>query len=441
MILLSLLFFYFGVLALVLLGALRDRNFFSFRVLLWSSLGLVYVLPLVVEPRPTWAEDGDFLLLILIGLAGFAMAMVFLDRAPGSPGTLICNTAQLDQHGLSMPVIRFLTGINVVFLLFGITRALPSFNPQEVAFYLISDRVDTLYENPLSTSALFLFLKRILTSATLLFVFHAWRRGRKIGTLVYLILLLDLIITSHTRFVILTALFYPILFIHFFKRRFGPGLIVGLVLGSVALLSLGNFVRGGYFQDNSRSGGISELVSPEVALNQLRRSASFSTDYFYSIYKMVDKGPEEVEFGLQYFQYLPIAPVPRIFWPDKPTISYFHRATEMIEGRPPGVGNQKVYTTTILGEAYHQFSLPGVFLAPFVYVLLILFLLRVLQRLQYSDILFWSIILHIPMDMRGGMFSITINSFTNLVFIALIFMVGYGKRRRVSSKNTFLQYV
>ena len=436
----SLVLFYVGILFLILLGALRERNFFSFRVILWMSLGLVYLLPMITKPGPEWVDDAGFLLLLFAGLAGFAMALLLLDRTAGVPGRLYSSSQTIHQFAIKRSAIQLLTAINVLLLMFGIWRALPGFSPEEVLLFLVSDRVSSRFEDPFSTSALFRFIKSILSSATLLFVFYAWRERRIIGTLIYLLLLLELVVTSHTRFAILTVLFYPILFVHFFKRRLGINTVLALVLVSVALLSLGNFVRGGYFENESGD-GIASTLAPEIAVNQLRRGASYSTDYFYSIYQLVGHGPMEVEYGLQYFKYLPLAPVPRLIWSDKPTVSYFHRATELIEGRLPGPDEPRVYTTTILGEAYHQFSVLGVLFTPFFYTMLIVLLIRILQQLQYSDMLFWSILLHVPMDIRGGMFSVTVNAVTLLVFVAMIFLIGYGKRRSIVTCNTFVHYV
>jgi len=433
-----LVYFLAATLPFMALG-LQRKNFFNFRIILMVSLGIIYVLPLFSSTPPTWKNDDGFILTILVGLMGFTIAMIALSRfSPGAQG-IFSYQPHIKQFPVRPRVLLLLSILNIGFILFNIFKTLPNYSPMDIVLFLLSDRVETYLNDPLSNSALFGFLKRFLSISTLIYVFYLWQQRNKLAFLLYGLILFELIITSHTRFVVLTTLLLPVLYFHFFQRRLGiqPLAVIGVI--SVTLLSLGNFVRGGYFAD-SRPLVVSEILAPEVVLNQVSRGSSFSTDYFYSIFILVQDGPQDIEYGEQYTKYLPLAPIPRFLWPGKPRVSYFHRATEMIEGLAPGETGQKIYTTTILGEAFHQFHLIGVFLTPFIYIFMIALLLRFMQNLQYSDIIFWLILLHVPMDIRGGLFSITITLISYIIILGAVFLLAYRKDHQIESSNTFVAY-
>jgi len=417
----------------------QEKNFFSFRFILLLSLGMVYILPLVTKPRPIWATDDSFMLVLLVGFLSFFIAiLVFSINSPGQRN-IYSRKARIRQFRVNPRMLLALSLLNIGFLLFNISRILPTFNPSEVFLFLLSDRVEAYFDDPLSRSTLFNFIKRFLTISTLLYIFHLWQRRSLFAIFFYSLIVIELLITAHTRFVILTILVLPFIYLHYYHQRLRSAVLFGILIVALVLISVGNIVRSGAFA-RSTTALYNEIISADMVLGQLRRSTSYSVDYFYSIYNMIHRGPLTIEYGEQYSKYLPLAPIPRVLWQQKPNIAYFYRATEMIEGLPPGEGDQNVLTTTIFGEAYHQYHYFGVFIIPFFYVMLMAFILRILQNLQFSDIIFWLLVLHVPMDIRGGMFATLITFLGHLFTIWLLFLFCYKKSHRISVANRFMDY-
>lgn len=423
----------------ILANAWHRSNFFTLRVAILVSVWSLYVLPLVAGDPPAWTHDDLFIFTLMMGLLGFGLAIAAHSRLDGRPLLPIASGPTSRRFPVRSSALWLLAGIHAAVLLISIRSALPSLSLQEIVLHLLDDRVGAHLENPLAASALFRFVKTFLTSASLLLIMHLIPRRPVVAIGLFGLIVFETVLTTHTRYVILTLLVLPLLYWHFERRRLRPTHFVLLGLSAAVLLALGNFVRGGYFL-NSDADSVGSILSFDMVVDQLQRSSAFSTDYFYEIHELVEEGPESIEYGRQYVEMLPIAFVPRAVWPEKPTVSYFHRVTELIEGVPPGVAGQKVYTTTLLGEAYHQFHLAGVLLTPFVYVALIAATMAVFQRMQHGDVIFWLILIHVPMDLRGGLFSLTISLLGHLFTAFVLFMIAYGKQRDTICKNQFPDY-
>ncbi|WP_243293022.1 hypothetical protein [Bacillus sp. FJAT-47783] len=289
--------------------------------------------------------------------------------------------------------------------------------------FLTRDRVGEYLDNPIIQRSI--LLKPIIDTVSYILIFYFWKNKKyKTGTFLWFIVFLNKLLFSHTRFVILIDLLLPIFFYNYHVKKVKLKTITIVFIAVLLFVSIGNFARGGTLGSNN----IKEAVSAEVVYDQILRSSSGSTESFYRLYV---NNPQK-DYLKQYFYYLPISFIPRAIWPDKPIVSYFWRATKEITGMYPQGKMNPVLTTTYFGEAYHQLGHFGVVTSLFIYLIVLLIALRIISKFQYTDLLILKIVIHIPMDIRGGFNSFLITQFSYiypLIFLLLILAYNLKKVR------------
>jgi oligosaccharide repeat unit polymerase len=229
------------------------------------------------------------------------------------------------------------------------------------------------------------------------------------GTLVF-----DLLVFSHTRFVLLSLLSLPLIFRHCFVKKFGfkkAGLILVVF---IFLISFLNLVRTGRFLESDQENNGNSL---QKLIRQFQTAGNKSTETFFKMYEEIQSENVDFEYGKQFLITL-MTPVPRKLWEDKPITSYFWRLTRQLEGQYPGPG-QKVLTSTLFGEMYHQFGVVGVFVSSFIFLFIIFSLVYWLRRYENSDFIIWLQVIAIPMGIRGSLSSLLVKS----IIVAAIFFV------------------
>jgi oligosaccharide repeat unit polymerase len=392
-------------------------NVYSMIVL---SLCVVYILP-YLNPDCPFGNDQYFAIVISIGLIGFfaSFFLVSFLKNHQIQGRK-CLSELFPRKICRTKVISVLAVAGVILTWFGILQEVYSIATEGIVAYLLRDRISEYQEVALGYGHFVNYLKSFLTIPIYLEMFRLWRQHRRLGWFYFGTLLLEIIFLSHTRFVILSLLALPFLYYHFYVRPIAIKKLVILMCFLIVLTGVFNVIRGGQVGQSSTTNTTSVDSKTVFLYEQLTKAGSGSTETFYQVFQGIQKNQIDIEYGKQYLMLL-YTPIPRSIWPEKPIVSYFWRLTEIVEGQLPGIG-QKVLTSTILGEAYHQFGLVGVFLTPLIYMLMIYFYVLFLGRYENTELIIWITLIHIPMDMRGGLASI-IGSLAQSVTIFFILSV------------------
>jgi len=426
------LFVYLFILIAVGYFSIIKNSLINVYSIIAFSLCIVYILP-YLNPNCPYRSDQYFALLISVGLIGFLISffLISLLRKKQSHGKL-CLSGYYPRKKCRSKVLSILAATGVILIWFSIFLAFPSLKIDDIIAFILRDRIREYQEVALDYGHFFNFLESFLKIPLYLEMFRLWKYRRRLGWFYFATLILEVIVFSHTRFVILILLALPFIYQHFYVRPISSKKIMILMVFFIVLTGFFNIIRGG---------GIRNLDNPpqpidlKIALlyGQLMRAGAGSTETFYKVYEGIQEGKIDIEFGKQYL-ILPYTPIPRIFWPEKPIVSYFWRLTEALEGRIPGPG-QRVLTSTILGEAYHQFGLTGVFLTPSIYMLILYFYIFYLSMYENTEIIIWMTMIHLPMNIRGGLAS-AVTSFmqTVTVFFLLSFII-YSSSRRCDKHN------
>jgi hypothetical protein len=220
----------------------------------------------------------------------------------------------------------------------------------------VQDRVGEYLEDAIYYNYYIATFRKFIGILLLIGVAATWNKKRKFAIYCYALLLVDLIINAHTRFVIIAHLFILLFIYQEYYKPIKVKHLLLVLLATLFIISVGNFVRTGM---GVNSETLYLAIQPDAVSNQFLRAGSGSVDSFYQIYEKLHTNQEEIEWFKQYYYYLPLSLIPRALWDDKPIVSYFWRATSIIESRNPGAG-QPVLTTTYLGEAYHEGGFIGI---------------------------------------------------------------------------------
>lgn len=394
---------------------IKSKNWFSIKNFIYISLVFLFIFPLF-SSKTLWAKDEEFLLIIFYGFLSFLISVLLFSKSKWRT-VEIGSSIKFNSKWVNILTIVILTYHVFQFLLLDISSL------NELIGYLMRDRVEGYLNNPLAEKSL--IIKPVLDTITYVLICYFWKnRKMKTGYLLWGLVLLYTLLTSHTRFVIIIIAILPILFRHYYIKKIKSRNIIILFVIVLMFISVGNFARGGTLNASN----IKDAVSIETIIDQVNRASSGSTNSLYLLYK------SDVEFDYlkQYFYYLPIAFIPRVIWEEKPIVSYFWRATKEITGAYPGIGNP-VLTTTIFGEMYHQAGNVGVLFSMVFYTFILLFSLKLISKFEYTELIIFQIIIHIPMDMRGGPNSFIISQVNIFLPLLLLTLLGIYKIKKRSS--------
>lgn len=393
------------------------------------ALGVVYILP-YFDPECPFRHDQYFSIVISIGLLGFLLSFFlisFLRRRFFKKNNLsIEYYARRKSRTTVMAVLAF-GGITLIW--FSIIQETYAIANEGLVAFLLRDRVREYQEVALSYNYFINYLKNFLIIPSYFYMFLLWKRHNRLGWLFFMTLLFELVLFSHTRFVILSLLALPILYYHFMIRPIDTKKMVILIVFMVFLIGVFNVIRGGSAKEQEMAG----FLKPVFLYEQLTRAGSGSTKTFYTIFQKIQKNKIDIECGKQYLLTL-YTPIPRMFWPEKPIVSYFWRLTEIVEGQLPGIG-QKVLTSTFLGEAYHQFGLIGVFLLPSLYMLIVYFYIFYISHYENTELIIWLEMISLPMDIRGGLSSVILSLVQSVIIFFILSGFIYKSSRRDSRYN------
>jgi oligosaccharide repeat unit polymerase len=417
------IYFSLFILNLIILFFLaRKKNLLSVFNIVYFSLVLMYMLPIIFSDND-WTFDDEFIFIIYIGVLGFLITLIAFRLKKDNTVSKVKVKFLLNER-----IVYILAMICLVFNFYQfLSLEIYSFN--DLLSFLSRDRVGEYLSNPIIIKSI--VVKPVMEAIQLILISFFWKSKRyKMGFLLWGLLLFDAVLISHGRFHILTILMLPFFYYNIFVSRVKIRHAAAILVMAVVLISVGNYARTGVLNSDN----FIESISPETAVNQVIRASSGSTNTFYEFYR---KNPE-TEFLKQYLYYLPISFIPRSIWEDKPIVSYFWRVTKEITGDYPNSKKNPVLVTTLIGEWYHQLSLVGVFLSIPIYILTLILAFRIIARFQYSELLIIMIIIHIPMDMRGGFNSFFISQVVNIYPLLILTLVGIFKIKKTNERDDIL---
>lgn len=424
---------YLFILSVVGYYCIAKHSLINIYSIIVFSLFIVYVLP-YLDPDCPFKKDQYFATVISIGLIGFLISFFlasFLQRQQ-LQGKKWLNNQYARLKGRNS-VISVLAVAGIIFIWLSIFLALPSLNIADIIAFLLRNRIKEYHEIGLFNRAYYLdFLKTFFMIPVYLEIFRLWKNRRHLAWFYFGTLLLELIFFSHVRFGILTLLVLPFIYYHFTVKPIAAKKLVIMICCLIVLTGIFNVIRGGGY--NAMTPITTSDSKAEFLYKQLTRAGAGSTETFYEMYQKIQRDVLNIELGEQYGLML-FTPIPRFVWPDKPIVSYFGRLTEYVEGRLPGIGGQAVLTSTILGEAYHEFGLAGVFIAPIVLIMLIYFFVLYLGRFENTELIIWTTLIHLPMDIRGGLSSTMVALTQKVVIFFLLSIIIYVSSRRWNRYN------
>jgi hypothetical protein len=393
-----------------LLVGRKGRDPINFRNFILLSLIVVYFLPLFSEP--------------LLRLSHVVYLFLFNTFVVASYLVLRDKVSIMEGQALFIPKLFSIKLATLFIILYYAIRSyvvLKEYGFNLVEF-LIRDRVEEYMQNMEGSRYLTkidTFVK--LMSAVLL---SFWFKNRRsLFIIVGLFLIVNNIIVVHNRYSMLSSLLMLVVPYHYATQKFRTKHIaVGIILAAV-LMTFFNHVRNGSFDNltlNAES--VSSTFRMESSTNMLRTIDE------------IERGRISIDFGVQYIYFFPLSFVPRFLWEQKPTVSYFHRLTTILEGRPPGI-SQKIITNTMVGEAFHQLGFIGLFAVPFIWILVKFLLIRKCMRLAHSEVLIFIIINATIMDIRGGLSSVLVTFVFFSVYIYLLRVLLFGQKSdRITSR-------
>jgi hypothetical protein len=152
------------------------------------------------------------------------------------------------------------------------------------------------------------------------------------------------------------------------------------------------------FASSIRNGQIHDIA--DIAENYYEESNKQNSgqlgyyDWVYDLYIKIEEDEIDHDLGAAWFYYSPLSFIPRSLWAEKPITSTSNRLTELVYDKQVG-GGTLIYTFTIIGEAYWQFSYLGAFIVPFLLIGMYVLVLRCVSNLNYSS--YWQAMILIEM--------------------------------------------
>jgi len=178
------------------------------------------------------------------------------------------------------------------------------------------------------------------------------------------------------------------------------------------------------FASSIRNGRIHDIG--EIAENFFEESSRQDSgqlgyyDWVYDLYVKIDKDEIDHDFGAAWLYYSPLSFIPRSLWKEKPITSTSNRLTEMVYDQQVGSGTL-IYTFTIIGEAYWQFSYIGVFIVPFLLIGMYILVFNSVSKLKYSS--YWQGMILIEMIPFVRAELPIVQVMLNLMILSLIFFL------------------
>lgn len=402
------------VIGIIYAYRLSNKNVVSIEIISISSFGFIFLLPLLSPfSEQTWIQDEGFKIIIWLSLIASIVTLFY------SKSFIVFRNEYYLRRKRIIPLFAIIS----IFIGYGTFRiiALNDFNIIEL---LTADRVADYLENAIEFSDLALKLIAFINVVYIVLIIELFRKKRKIlAVLGYINILIYIILTTHTRFVLLSYFLIPFLYYNFYVKRLKIyHFIIGILFASL-FLSFTNFVRTGIADQYN-------LNNPTA--NVVKQVEIKSVDVFYTVYTRIKQNQSDFDYGLQYFYYLPISVIPRFIWDEKPIVSYFWRLTKDITNDWPGPNNF-VITSTIYGEGYHQGGVFGIFIIYFAYIFFARTYLGITNHFESLQPFGWFFLVHIPMDLRGAFSSVIVTYTVGVILIFLVVKILYVRK---SSKNS-----
>lgn len=233
---------------------------------------------------------------------------------------------------------------------------------------------------------------------------------------------LSSILDGAHRFTMLLPLLLIVVYCHFYVRRLGLPVFVGLGVILLALLSAGNILRRGNIHD---------------ALNLSSRSVVIGLDAFgpgrylyYNLYPDIKRGSVDIEKGRGLYYYLPASFVPRAFWNEKPMVNVNARLTEVYTGRV-GTGGVKsfIMTFTAWGEGYYQFGLMGIMFYSILICITYSEFVRLFGRFEGGEFVILYFVCSMPMQLRTSLDSGVVRMVVQMIAFGVLALFIYRRSR------------
>ena len=221
----------------------RNKDIFAANNVLYFSFGAVYLLPLINDKsRQSWIDDTAFLLLLLVcNIIVLVFSQTSLIRFSGFSRNLVKRKV----------IWRTLLLITVLWHTHMVWKKLAPYN-FNILELLISDRVGEYLNQVEDTSGLLLRLNYIFHMLGAVYWFDFKRRGSRVSSmLLYSLILLAIVVTTHTRFIVLSYLMIPILYRHYYIRRIQIKYAVVLLSSAGFLLAYKNYGRTVFMKNSS----------------------------------------------------------------------------------------------------------------------------------------------------------------------------------------------
>lgn len=387
----------------------KEKNYLTITNFIFLAMDFLYFFP-VIFSIDNWTENYKFLFLIILGYISIFITIFILKNKK-----IYIKTS---KYNLDNKRINIFYYIITLYYFVGFLN-IPFYSYSKFIEFLLRDRVGVYLSNPLErNSILMTYFIDILGSIISCYYI---KNKKKRGYFLLLIIIFSRICFSHTRLVIISEILTLLFYYNYNKKKLEIKKLIIFFMLTLSFISIGNFARGGNLKGN-----IKKAISAEVILKQAFRATAGSTKSFYLLYK---KNPE-IEYGKQYYKYLPLSVIPRKIWKNKPITSYFWRATKVIKGEFPNGKKNPVLTTTYFGEAYHEFGTLGLIFFPPIYVYILLLSIKFLKKFEYTDFLIYKFILHIGMDLRGGLNSFIIRILMYIGTFILFYFIFYDFKKK-----------
>lgn len=411
----TLLFILFIVYLLYLVNKSRkNSNYLKFNLVYILSFLMVYILPFFNKnSNQIWRYDESFILYLIIC---FIISIIIIELSTIKDKKVkvkyFINLRKVNLY-TNLIIFYYVCSIGYFFLINGF----------DLINILFGNRVEAYLENIREQNFIISNLRNAINVLSIILIINLLREKKyKKAILFYLLILLYIFLTTHTRYILMTYLAMPVLYYHFYIKKIRIAVFGSLIIIGAIYLSVANFFRTGVASEYS----LTDIINTEVVINQIEIN---SVSDFYVVYNKVNEGRVEIEYGKQYYYYFPLTFIPKSIWDDKPVVSYFWRMTKEVTGNWPGP-RQFVLTSTFFGESYHQFHVLGILINFLIYFFLMRKLFLLALEIDYGLPIIWFLLIHIPMDIRGGLNSVLI---TFIFYFLLIFCLK--KSNLIAQKN------
>ncbi len=329
---------------------LPHRNFTEevlFSLFVWSGLASYYLglhlqlhLPLLRLPQLgltlKWLQQRtELVVLLLVGCLVLTVVLIFYQRMRGLGLTL--------SEILALSALR----IHAQLASEGIRSALPV-----IVSYLFT----------------------ILLLMHLYFLFQ--RRHYLIAFGVYISLIVSVALIASTRIPLIMNMAIPIAYYHYTVRRINKLLLVGIFFAAPIAITILQGVRSG----SLLAWTVSDRLIAEIVVMKS----------FHRLWQEYTDGNITLEYGANYYYYLPLTLVPSMIWADKPQTSFEARWTiNLFNSLLDEDAQISVHTFTPWGEGLAQFGWLGGAINLFLYGLVLNVAIRFFNRRPHACLVYF----------------------------------------------------